>query len=527
MGAGLSLDDATSATGASAKDDEKAKAVFLKAGKMRGINPGVTLIEQGSTASHMYMIMNGEVVLKRTTADGEEQQVGRRGAGQVIGELSFLLGTPATVNVIVPATASQAVTVVEVELKRALDMLQKQPLLAVAIFRLLATMLAERVADTSVHRKEAALHVSQHVGGVSRSEAAIGGPVPFSAFGLDPIMRLVTSVHAAVRVHDPNDEGGAGAERSASDGLQGRMPAIVYLLDGAIGIEVKLGAFTTHHTFRYSTILLIRASHAAEDGVDEESPTLEVSCTDGRVLYLSVASARFAEIGREIEVGRLAAIDTTVAVSRVSGSEPDTLSGMDGMEGKRRGAGGVRDSVVLRAYDNYLSNQELEQDAEDEESNASLIKVLGRMSAEEWKEIMKCAEHKSCKRGQAIVREGDTNAALYQITNGKARVEIDVDGRPQAVVVAELTLGAMFGERSFLLNEPAKASVVTESESASVLVLSQAPLIKLFHSGVSQQIAGKFFFFLALDLARRLNDATKHADEAARYRHEDHGRLRL
>ena len=84
------------------------------------------------------------------------------------------------------------------------------------------------------------------------------------------------------------------------------------------------------------------------------------------------------------------------------------------------------------------------------------------------------------------------------------------------MVVAELHAGDIFGERSFLLSEPARASVVAESDSVSVLALSTGHLAKLFHAKGSQQIPAKFFYFLALDQAARLQRTSEQADEAAR-----------
>lgn len=105
-------------------------------------------------------------------------------------------------------------------------------------------------------------------------------------------------------------------------------------------------------------------------------------------------------------------------------------------------------------------------------------------------------DHDTRRCGASVLREGQRTRALYQITAGKATVEVRLPGRPTAVVVARRTAGDLLGERSLLLGETLPASVVVESESLSVLRIKHAHLKKLFATS-HPELPAKFYLFLA------------------------------
>ena len=61
--------------------------LFKKAGHTHHIKPGHVLIEQGKESESLFLVVSGELVLKRGT-----KELARRGVGQLLGEMSFLLG---------------------------------------------------------------------------------------------------------------------------------------------------------------------------------------------------------------------------------------------------------------------------------------------------------------------------------------------------------------------------------------------------------------------------------------------------
>jgi CRP-like cAMP-binding protein len=70
--------------------------------------------------------------------------------------------------------------------------------------------------------------------------------------------------------------------------------------------------------------------------------------------------------------------------------------------------------------------------------------------------------------------------------------------------VAELKAGAMFGELSFLVGGGATASIVAQSETVTVIFVERLRLQKLFDA--NPQLAGKFYKFVALFMAKRLRE---------------------
>ena len=132
--------------------------------------------------------------------------------------------------------------------------------------------------------------------------------------------------------------------------------------------------------------------------------------------------------------------------------------------------------------------------------------AIDELTLSDWRQLLQGAEYLELYRGEAIVREGAGLKALYQLVEGTATVERKVKGRPHAVVVARKEGGDLFGERSVLVGGRASASVIVSSETAYVLRLKGSRLHKLLSS--SPELSAKFYFFLAVDQARRLQAAT-------------------
>ena len=114
--------------------------LFKKAGHTHHIKPGHVLIEQGKESESLFLVVSGELVLKRGT-----KELARRGVGQLLGEMSFLLGSKPGVTVV----AEAPVTIVELQQSKVLRVLQHDPQLAAQVFRSLAVTLSERVKERS------------------------------------------------------------------------------------------------------------------------------------------------------------------------------------------------------------------------------------------------------------------------------------------------------------------------------------------------------------------------------------------
>ena len=443
-------------------DAEKAKAVFLKLGKMKGLTPGQLLIQQGIPLSHMYMVMHGELAIMRLGEDGlEEQELGRCGAGEVLGELSFLLGTSPVVSVKVP-DGGKDVTVIEVELSRALDALQKQPVLVTIVFRLLATLLAERVAQSSEQRKLHMLQLSQQMssGSAPHRAAELTGREPPSAelFGLEPNARLLDVMAVTCRTHVAEPRTDEEEQLGSAGGAE--MHGTMCVFETALCLELRLFGHTSHRAIPYSEILFCRQADGAAsdsgDGGERPMPMLEVSCQGGLTLLIGLAPDRFLPAAREIERLRLDAIDTS-SLYRVQ-SAPKSFApapparaaaAASASVDEPRPAGGAAhggvdadlqpDAVanLPQIYASYLSRQdETAGVAAAVADGPSVAKIMGRLTADEFATLMRGAEHRRCPRGHAIVQEGEVNQALFQLTSGCANVELHIEGRPQAVRLA-------------------------------------------------------------------------------------------
>jgi len=112
------------------------------------------------------------------------------------------------------------------------------------------------------------------------------------------------------------------------------------------------------------------------------------------------------------------------------------------------------------------------------------------------KAIVKSSKERSFKKGEAIVREGESGVGFYMIVGGSA--EVRRDGR----ALTKLARGQFFGEMGLLDQQPRSADVVA-LEDTNCLVLS-APT---FWSLVSTN--PKIARALVQELARRLRETNK------------------
>jgi CRP-like cAMP-binding protein len=110
--------------------------------------------------------------------------------------------------------------------------------------------------------------------------------------------------------------------------------------------------------------------------------------------------------------------------------------------------------------------------------------------------------------GATICREGDTEDSLYVIVTGKAKVSRQVRG--EALPLASLGPGEVFGEMAILTGQPRAADLAAAADS-DILELSRSALETAFT--VSPRVAGKFWHNVAAILAGRLAKTNKMAEE--------------
>ncbi len=143
-------------------EPSKIEQIFLKAGNMRGISPGSAIVEEGQPVSSVFYVLRGEVEIWTRFGTKEEMRLGKVSPNEVIGELSFLLLELPTVTARVSRAHKGDVSVIEMERTRAHDLMNHDPLFAAKVFRMLAALIAQRIANTSQAKKAAAALIAQH-----------------------------------------------------------------------------------------------------------------------------------------------------------------------------------------------------------------------------------------------------------------------------------------------------------------------------------------------------------------------------
>jgi CRP-like cAMP-binding protein/serine/threonine protein kinase len=493
---------------------EAIEAIMLKAGKMKSLAPKSVLVQQGAVLRSIFFVVSGElVVCKEGEGSVLTTVVGRRGRGAVIGEMSFLLESPSSASVMVPADATRAATVIEVDHKQAIALLKTDPRASAKIFHMVACILASRIADASDARACTAI-VQRSAGqrpidvgdtGPSTVQEEDGGPSPVhpDTFGLDDddgrVFFLMQSPCTSF-VEDTRDRlQAAGASANHHEHEHKYLPSTLVLFTSAICLRVTAMNFNTQVVVPFKDVLGI-STELEHDG----TTVLQVNCR-GNTLHLNIEpQSAFAAAAHEIERARLATFDTSHAVTERHTSVFETPS-HDGRVSE----------VILEASQAHADRMTRTTRASVTDASrayAETIKALmGRLSAEEWSMIMEGADRLHFSKGQPIIKEGEATKAIHQIVHGTARVEMRIKGRPTALIVARKKTGDIFGERSLLLGGSANASVVMDSEEGTVLRLKQSHLQKLLDTS-HPELPGKFYFFLSLDQAKRLTAITGDAN---------------
>ncbi len=197
--------------------------LFKKAGHTHHIKPGHVLIEQGKESESLFLVVSGELVLKRGT-----KELARRGVGQLLGEMSFLLGSKPGVTVV----AEAPVTIVELQQSKVLRVLQHDPQLAAQVFRSLAVTLSERVKERSAALRTAVneAHQPAHTHVAELTSPLEASPRELAKkFGLAASTALIIHCDCSVFFE----------QNSQRD--QDEHPATLYLFETHLCLDVRTG----------------------------------------------------------------------------------------------------------------------------------------------------------------------------------------------------------------------------------------------------------------------------------------------
>lgn len=129
--------------------------LFRTAGDSQNLAPGKILIEAAKPCGHLYLVESGSLSIERHGA-----QIGAAGTGEIVGELSFLLGAPAECTVRAKTSAGKAkasppagkVRVTALPHRDLLSLLEKKPALGARLFATLAGVIAQKISTTNATR---------------------------------------------------------------------------------------------------------------------------------------------------------------------------------------------------------------------------------------------------------------------------------------------------------------------------------------------------------------------------------------
>jgi CRP/FNR family cyclic AMP-dependent transcriptional regulator len=88
--------------------DEATRAELLKLGVQRSVDEGEALLREGAVETHVVLLLDALAKVSVQMADGRQALMAIRIAGDLVGEISALNGTPriATVTTCIPSTIS-------------------------------------------------------------------------------------------------------------------------------------------------------------------------------------------------------------------------------------------------------------------------------------------------------------------------------------------------------------------------------------------------------------------------------------
>jgi CRP-like cAMP-binding protein len=154
---------------------------------------------------------------------------------------------------------------------------------------------------------------------------------------------------------------------------------------------------------------------------------------------------------------------------------------------------------ISLALSKVLSERLAEMDRRFTESHLRGLKLLAGLSPSQLEDVSGRLKPVRYRQGETIIREGDPGQDMYFIESGRVRV---VRGTgPQALLLAELGAGDLFGEMALLTGSPRSATVTALSEM-NLWAMSQADFDALVTAYPN----------LALALSRLLSERLRSTD---------------
>jgi beta-adrenergic-receptor kinase len=462
-----STSNARRGTGANQKVVEM---IFATAGTSKKLADGDEMIKQGVETDSAFYIKEGKIKLILSDESGNKTTLATRGPGDVLGELSLLLGHDASVSAIAEGT----VQCIEVKSAVLLGMLRDDPVQSGRLFKVMATYLSERISELSTKMRS---NVTAKSGSGPQTGATDMGATDIAKahamFQLPKEEKLIGVYQCSVR-----RELNAVKEGNAHFGE-------LYIFEKHLCFDLKVFAFHKQWVLDVTEIVAFLKSQ------DAETPYVVEVQGKGHSYELHVPE-HFEEACSIMEACRLQAKTSELQAAAMQTSQDKQQEALDSFQAM------VEPMVAAEtAAEKRTKHRAVDMDLQEDD----------------WKAFLAGAKQRTYARGEYVLQEGNPTAALYQIVSGTLRVELQLPDQPQAVVVGYRKAGEMFGETSLLQAGKATASIAADSE-ATVVCIEGTFLEQLFQS--NPQLPGRFFCFLAAYQAERLYKLTKSFAEAAK-----------
>jgi len=143
----------------------------------------------------------------------------------------------------------------------------------------------------------------------------------------------------------------------------------------------------------------------------------------------------------------------------------------------------------------------------------SEVRAFQEFTASELTALAGSLREKSLRKGQVLLRMGDTSDEMYIVRRGSLVISKPVTGRVEQVL-ARIGQGDFFGEMALFDHSPRSATVQAESD-ALLLVLDRGALERLTEQ--DPRAAAAFYRAMVLEFAQRLRASGDLVAEVTRW----------
>jgi CRP-like cAMP-binding protein len=429
--------------------------VLLSAGSTtRTLRDGEVLIDQGVPFAGLFVVLDGALEVEREV-DGRWLSLGTCNAGSLIGELSFLSGDTTCRYV---ARGDAGVRVRRLGDAALSGVLEAQSDVAEHFF----TLICVRIGNLTMRL---ALRDAIGSGVVDEQRVQTRGAVRSAIdLGRNDSAR-VKSIAESLRLHDTHKD-------------------VVFVKSFACAVRRKAFKATTE-LYLFDTILAFTYKMF--------SLNQRVVAPWSLVQHVELAPT---QISLHLSDERESAVDRYVLLFESSDVAREAFSTIESLRGKSSSNGGGRATLTASGGDS--SKARLDESSAELYADFAPRDSLLLLNSADWRLVFENATAQEFRAGDVVLGEGEQYQRIYQLSDGMCNVL--VGGKH----IAELKPGAMFGELTFLVGGGATASIVAQSDTVTVVFVERLRLQKLFDA--NPQLAGKFYKFLALFMAKRLRE---------------------